>query len=129
VPPGLPPILADAKLLRQVMVSLLANAYKFSLPRGLVRVDVQAHHTCTIITVTDQGRGIPREKLERIFDPVYQADDAPATRRLGGMDIGLAESRAIIVAHGGHLWAESQGEGHGSSFHVSLPLTNPKERL
>jgi signal transduction histidine kinase len=119
---SVPPLLADSDLLRQVIVNLLDNAVKFSPQGGVVRIRAQVEDGQAIVAVSDDGIGIPPEKLPRLFERFYQVDGS-ATRRYGGMGIGLALCRAIVQAHGGRIWAESRGEGHGSSFYVSLPLT------
>jgi signal transduction histidine kinase len=119
---SVPPLLADSELLRQVIVNLLDNAVKFSPQGGVVRIRAQVEDGQAIVAVSDDGIGIPPEKLPRLFERFYQVDGS-ATRRYGGMGIGLALCRAIVQAHGGRIWAESRGEGHGSSFYVSLPLT------
>lgn len=74
-----------------------------------------------IISVADQGLGISREQLGMIFDRFYQVDST-STRRHGGMGIGLALCQAIIQAHGGRIWGESDGPGQGSTFIMTLPI-------
>jgi signal transduction histidine kinase len=108
------------------MVNLLDNAQKFSPNGGTVRMSARAEGDYAILAVSDQGIGIPPEKLSHIFERFYQVDGS-ATRRYGGMGIGLALCRAIVEAHGGRIWAESQGEGHGSTFYVLLPLAKSQE--
>ncbi len=120
------PILADMGLLQQVMVNLLDNAQKFSPKGGTVRISARAEDDYAILAVFDQGIGIPPEKLSHIFERFYQVDGS-ATRRYGGMGIGLALCRTIVEAHGGRIWAESQGEGHGSTFYVLLPKASSQE--
>jgi len=79
-----------------------------------------------IIAVSDEGIGIPPDKLSRLFERFYQVDGS-STRRFGGMGIGLALCRVIVEAHGGRMWAESAGEGHGSTFYIALPAEGRKE--
>jgi PAS domain S-box-containing protein len=121
-------ILADSGLLQQVMVNLLDNAQKFSPKGGTVRIRAWEEDDQAIVAVSDEGIGIPPEKLPCLFERFYQVDGS-ATRRFGGMGIGLALCRAIVQAHGGRIWAESQGEGRGSTLYISLPLMNQKEKL
>jgi len=71
--------------------------------------------------VTDEGIGIPPDKLNQIFERFYQVNGS-TTRRFGGMGIGLALCWKIVEAHDGRIWAESKGEGHGSTFYVMLPV-------
>jgi PAS domain S-box-containing protein len=127
LPDALPPLLADSELLRQVMVNLLDNAVKFSPNGGTVRLSALAQADQVSVAVSDEGIGISPEKLPRLFERFYQVDGS-ATRRYGGMGIGLALCRAIVQAHGGRIWAESRGEGQGSTFYVSLPLTKTVEK-
>jgi signal transduction histidine kinase len=68
-----------------------------------------------------QGIGIPPDKVGQLFERFYQADGG-STRRFGGMGIGLALCRKIVEAHDGRIWAESAGEGQGSTFYVALPV-------
>jgi signal transduction histidine kinase len=76
--------------------------------------------------VSDQGIGIEPDKLANIFDRFYQVDTSP-TRRVGGVGLGLSICKAIVEAHHGQIWAESQ-PGMGSTFHFTLPLA-PSPRL
>ena len=71
------------------------------------------------ITVTDNGSGIPADKLEKIFAKFYQVDSS-TTREHGGTGIGLSICKGIIDAHGGKIWAESK-VGQGATFHILLP--------
>ena len=74
--------------------------------------------------MTDTGAGIPAEMLSRIFEPFEQVD-ASMTRRHGGLGLGLAIARQIVVAHGGSIEAHSEGAGRGASFTVTLPAIDP----
>jgi signal transduction histidine kinase len=118
-------VLADEERILQVLNELVANAIKFSPPETAIRLAVQPHGTgvggfpevCFI--VEDQGRGIPPEKLERVFDR-FQQGDSSDSRALGGTGLGLALCRSIIEQHQGHIWAEST-VGKGSRFLFTLP--------
>ena len=123
VPDSLPPVIADPDFVGQVVENLLDNALKFS-PRGseiLVRAWPGANDVT--IAVTDRGVGIASDKLKQIFERFYQ-ENGSATRRFGGMGIGLALCRTIVEAHGGKIWAESEGHGKGSAFCFTLPILN-----
>jgi signal transduction histidine kinase len=72
--------------------------------------------------VADRGSGIPAEELQRIFDRYYRGMNQ---RDVGGGGIGLAIAREIVVAHGGRIWARSEGPGSGSTFFVALPVFQP----
>lgn len=127
VAPDLPSCMADLNLFSQVIGNLLDNAVKFSPAGGTITVRVWEHDGELMIAVADQGIGIPPDKLERVFERFYQVHGG-LKRRFGGMGIGLTLCRAIVQAHGGRIWAESAGEGHGSTFYVALPLGNDEER-
>jgi len=120
VAPDLPLLMADPDLLGQVVVNLLDNAIKFSPGGGMVTVRAWPEGDEVIIAVSDQGIGIPPDKLAMVFERFYQVDGS-MTRRFGGMGIGLALCKASVEAHGGRIWAESGGEGRGSTFYVALP--------
>jgi signal transduction histidine kinase len=121
VPPSLPPLIADPDFVGQIFGNLVDNAIKFSPQGGQVRVSARAESGQVIVAVADHGIGIPPDKLQQIFERFYQVD-ASSTRRYGGMGIGLALCRAIAEAHGGKVWAESAGNGQGSTFYVALPM-------
>lgn len=75
-----------------------------------------------LFQVKDQGRGIPEDKLETIFDR-FQQVDASNSRNQGGTGLGLAICRSIVQQHGGNIWVEST-LGHGSTFYFTLPISN-----
>ena len=115
---------ADRERMVQAFVNLLGNAIKFS-PRG-GRIEFTAQRTTAgsvLFHVKDEGRGIPREKLETIFERFEQVDASDA-REKGGTGLGLAICRSIVEQHGGRVWAESE-LGSGSTFYVQLPLAEP----
>jgi PAS domain S-box-containing protein len=113
-------ILVDSDRILQTLTNLLSNAIKFS-PRGAtVTVSAVSGGGNFTFRVADEGRGIPHEKLETVFERFHQVD-ASDSREKGGTGLGLAICRSIVQAHGGRIWAESR-VGSGSTFHVSLPL-------
>jgi two-component system phosphate regulon sensor histidine kinase PhoR len=116
-PPGLPPVLADAGRMQQVLVNLLHNAIKFTPPGGSISLSARAVSGQVEFTVQDTGVGIPAEDLPRIFERFYKADRA---RHGGGTGLGLAIARHLVEAHGGRIWAEST-QGQGSAFRFTLP--------
>jgi PAS domain S-box-containing protein len=113
--------LADPDRIVQVLTNLLGNAIKFSEPGDVVTVSARAEGSEVCVQVRDQGRGIPAEKLVSVFEPFVQVHDSDARAR-GGAGLGLAISRAIVVQHGGRIWAESDGEGKGTTVSFTLPL-------
>jgi signal transduction histidine kinase len=120
----LPRVTADPNLLNLAVGNLVDNAIKFSRDtNGTVTVRTWADKGELFISVTDPGIGIPEDKLEEIFERFVQVDGS-TTRTFGGMGIGLALSHDIVVAHGGRLWAESEGKGRGSTLFIALPANN-----
>jgi signal transduction histidine kinase len=111
-------VLADPHRIQQVLENLISNAIKFSKPGGKVSIELKPHAREYELVVTDQGKGIAPEDLERIFGKFYQVEDS-ATREQGGTGLGLAICRGIIEAHRGRIWAESV-LGQGSRFHFTL---------
>jgi PAS domain S-box-containing protein len=113
------PVEADLDRLQQVLTNLLSNAVKFSSPESTVRIDIEMQTGGVMLSVIDEGRGIPSDKLESIFDR-FQQVDASDSRQKGGTGLGLAICRTIVQQHGGGIWAE-QNKGRGSAFRVFLP--------
>ncbi len=120
LPESMPKLSADPEALKQVLDNLLDNAVKFSPPGSAIRVQARLDRDMVIVSVHDQGIGIAGDQLTRIFERFYQIDGS-ATRRYGGMGVGLALCREIVQAHGGRIWAESVGSGLGSTFYFALP--------
>jgi signal transduction histidine kinase len=119
------PIEGDADRLQQVIWNLLTNAIKFTPAGGQILVKLDSSGPHVEITVRDSGIGIHPEFLPHIFDRFRQAD--PGTNRLhGGMGLGLSIVRQLVELHGGTVRAESEGEGKGATFVVSLPFVNFK---
>jgi DNA-binding response OmpR family regulator len=110
---------ADPDRLQQVMTNLLSNAIKFSPPDSMVTVAVEQFDEGVSLSVRDEGRGIPEDKLETIFDR-FQQVDASDSRQKGGTGLGLAICRTIVEQHGGRIWAE-QNPVRGTTFRVFLP--------
>jgi len=103
----------------QVITNLLSNAIKFSPPDTTITVSVEPQTDYVLFQVSDQGRGIPADKLEAIFGR-FQQVDASDSREKGGTGLGLAICRSIIEQHNGLIWAESN-LGVGSTFFFTLP--------
>jgi PAS domain S-box-containing protein len=110
---------ADRLKLEQVISNLLGNAVKFSPAGGEVVVSAERAGGWVLLRVRDQGEGIAPDELDRIFEPFYQSARARAQRR--GTGLGLAICRQIVALHGGRIWAESEGPGHGTTVCVQLP--------
>ncbi|HEU4884164.1 MAG TPA: response regulator [Longimicrobium sp.] len=113
------PMEADADRILQVLTNLLSNAIKFSPPGAEVTVNVAREGSEVVFRVRDQGRGIPADRLESIFERFQQVDSSDA-REKGGTGLGLAICRSIVQQHGGRIWVESV-PGEGSTFTFTLP--------
>jgi two-component system, OmpR family, sensor histidine kinase BaeS len=122
LPPGPLPGYGDPIRLAQALGNLVENALKYAGAEGWVRVDVEASARSYEITVTDSGPGIPAEVLPRVFERYFRVEGR-ASGGPGGMGLGLAIARQIVLAHGGTLVAESP-PGSGARFVLRLPVPN-----
>ena len=116
----LPMPMADPERLGWVLHQLLDNAIKFTPSGGVVMVKARPEPRAVAVTVSDNGIGIPQERLREVFEPFHQLDGSP-TRRYGGTGLGLALVRLILDAHGARLNLESR-VGEGSTFSFMLPV-------
>ena len=112
---------ADAERLLQVVWNLLSNATKFTPKGGRIQVVVRRVSSHCEIVVSDTGEGIPAAVLPYVFDRFRQGDGS-TTRRQGGLGLGLSIVRHLVELHGGMVMAHSDGEGHGTTITVNLPL-------
>lgn len=110
----------DPDRIIQTFTNLLSNSIKFSPRAGVVTIGGRVEPGKLLIYVKDQGRGIPADKIETIFERFHQVD-ASDSREKGGTGLGLAICRTIAQQHGGRIWAESE-KGHGSTFFLELPF-------
>ncbi|HVO71114.1 MAG TPA: HAMP domain-containing sensor histidine kinase, partial [Aggregatilineaceae bacterium] len=115
-------VVVDRIKFGMALTNLLNNAIKFTPSGGRISLSYERKPGAVWITVRDNGVGIPQDQLERIFEEFHQVEDH-MTRQHGGMGLGLSIARALIEAHGGRIWAESEGPGRGSAFYVNLPLS------
>lgn len=112
----------DSDRLLQVLTNLLSNAIKFSPPESTVRIHAEATADSLLLKVTDEGRGIPADKLDTIFDRFQQVEPSDA-RQKGGTGLGLAICRTIVQQHSGSIWAQ-RNLGPGTTLNVILPRTS-----
>jgi signal transduction histidine kinase/CheY-like chemotaxis protein len=112
----------DSDRILQVVTNLLSNAIKFSPPASTVRILTEATSDSILLKVADEGRGIPTDKLDSIFDRFQQIEPSDA-RQKGGTGLGLAICRSIVQQHSGSIWAQ-RNLGPGSTLYVMLPRTS-----
>ena len=115
-----PPVSGDADRLSQVIWNLLSNAVKFTEPGGLVTVTLESHSGDVVLAVADTGQGIDAKFLPHVFERFTQSDSS-ASRRHGGLGLGLALVRELVELHGGTVRVQSGGAGAGTTFTVTLP--------
>lgn len=109
----------DTDKMMQVIDNIMNNAIKYSPDGGVITARLMESQEQVVISISDQGLGIPRQDLTKVFDRFYRVDKA-RSRKQGGTGLGLAISKEVVEAHGGHIWVDSR-EGHGSTFFISLP--------
>ena len=138
-------ITADERKLKQIIYNLLSNAVKFtpdggeirlssrladnkkiidqieSIPCRLSAADVELHQDWAQVSVEDTGIGFKSEDADRIFSPFEQVESS-RSRKFQGTGLGLSLTRQFVELHGGRIWAESEGKGRGSTFHLVIPI-------
>jgi signal transduction histidine kinase len=113
-------LVADPCRLEQVLMNLLANAAKFTDPGGHIRLNVETETGHAVLRVRDNGRGIHRDLLPRVFDAFWQ-DPGAESKGARGLGLGLALVKSLVESHGGNVAAWSDGPGTGAEFTVRLP--------
>ena len=121
----MPPIRADETRLQEVLYNLLENAVKYSPENGEIRLQAARRGSEIVVSVSDNGIGISRDDLPRIFERFYRADKARG-RELGGTGLGLAIVKHIVQLHGGRAEAESE-PGQGTTVRVFLSMNMPRD--
>ena len=116
---------ADPDRIIQALTNLIGNAVKFSPEGATVRLTTRHRDDQVLFQVEDQGRGIPADKLDRVFER-FQQVDATDSREKGGTGLGLTICRSIVDQHGGRIWAES-AVGEGSTFSFILPAVRQEQ--
>jgi len=119
VPDDLPPVFGEARKLHQILVNLVTNAIKYSEPGTRIKLNARGDQAVVRFEVSDQGVGIRKEHLPRLFEKFYRADD-PAVRRASGTGLGLYIVRNLVTMLGGQVEVRSE-HGKGSVFTVTVP--------
>jgi signal transduction histidine kinase len=120
--PDLPRILADEDRAIQILTNLTGNGLQYTPEGGRITISAKQISDEVQIAVRDTGIGIPPEHLSHIFDRFYRVDKSRSRQAGGGSGIGLTIARALVEVQGGRIWAESKGEGQGSTFSFTLPV-------
>jgi two-component system, OmpR family, sensor histidine kinase VicK len=115
----------DEDKITQVLYNIISNAMKYSPEGGTITFRTKESEEIITISISDEGVGIPKDNLDKIFDRFYRVDKA-RTRKLGGTGLGLAIAKEMVNAHGGRIWAESV-EGKGTTIHFTLPYDRSAE--
>lgn len=126
IDPGVPIIQADEDKVEQIFNNLISNSLKYAPKGGEIKVSAKMMSDELVqLSVSDQGMGIPKEQLPRMFQRFHRVDNRD-TREIGGTGIGLFLVRAFVEQHSGQIWVESE-YGKGTTIHFTLPTTQPEE--
>jgi signal transduction histidine kinase len=121
-PGGPAAVIGDLDEVRAAVTNLVDNAVKYSGPEVHVVVETErVENRYVIVRVKDAGPGIPKTELKRVFRRFYRVP-GPLASRVKGTGLGLYIVRSVAKRHGGRVWAESEGPGHGSTFALQLPI-------
>lgn len=113
---------ADPTRVSQIVLNVLNNAAKYTLPGGRISLSVSQENGDALVSVRDSGIGIPKEMLPRVFDLFHQLETV-ADQARSGLGIGLSVAKELTEMHGGTITAKSEGEGNGSEFIIRFPLS------
>ncbi|MEW5785923.1 MAG: ATP-binding protein [Bacillota bacterium] len=126
LPPEIPPVAADFNKAVWVLTNLIGNALRYTEAGGTITVKVRQRGNRLFFSVQDTGCGIPKEYQEKIFRKYIQVRKPGKTK--GGVGLGLAIAKDIVMAHGGEIWVESE-EGKGTTFTFTFPLFRQEEQI
>jgi signal transduction histidine kinase len=116
-------VLGDRKSIERSFSALLDNAIKFSLDGGEVTVDISSDGSNVLVSIKDEGIGIPEENLQRIFERFWRTEEFNG-HLFGGIGLGLAIAKQVVEQHRGEIFVESK-PGEGSVFNVTMPQKGP----
>ena len=117
----LPLVMADRRRIVQVVGNLLSNAAKHSSESSVIRISAVREAVHVAVSVADEGRGIPSERLPYLFRKFTRSDGDDLGSGVAGSGLGLAICKGVVEAHGGRIWAESEGPGMGARFTFTIP--------
>ena len=128
LPSGIPAVLADRRRIGQVLDNLLSNAVKFSPASSPIRLAADQRDALVVISIADEGRGVASEDLTRLFSKFTRIAGDAADGPDEGHGLGLAICKGIVEAHGGRIWAQSDGPGLGTRFAFTIPIARPGDQ-
>lgn len=117
----IPQVQVDLVRINEVLNNMVSNALNYTEPMGKVEISIERKEDQVITHVKDTGKGIPAEALPKLFSKFFRVQGGPAEQASKGNGLGLYLSKAIVELHNGKIWAESEGDGKGSTFSFSLP--------
>ena len=126
IDPDLPPVMADRRRIVQVLSNLLSNVARYSPEGAPVSVSVVREGIGVAVSVTDEGRSFPADLLPHLFRKFSRATGEAQGSSIAGSGLGLAICKGIVEAHGGRIWAESDGPGLGARFTFTIPAAEEK---
>jgi len=127
IDPDLPQVMTDRRRIVQVLSNLLSNAARHSNDLSTISVRAVRKQFQVVVSVADEGRGIPAERLPLLFRKFSRVDGENRQGDPAGSGLGLAICKGIVEAHGGRIWAESDGPGQGARFIFTVPIVEKKE--
>jgi len=127
VAPNLPQVMTDRRRIVQVLNNLLSNAAKHSNDLSTITVRAVLKQFQVVVSIADEGRGIPAERLPLLFRKFSRVDGGDRQSDLTGSGLGLAICKGIVEAHGGRIWAESEGPGQGARFIFTVPVAEQEK--
>jgi NtrC-family two-component system sensor histidine kinase KinB len=127
LPPEVPPVAADFNKSVWVLTNLVGNAMRYTDPGGTITVRVRQRGKRLFFSVEDTGCGIPKEHQEKIFRKYVQVS-GPGRTGVGGVGLGLAIAKDIVMAHGGEIWVDSD-VGKGTTFTFTFPVYQDKQAV
>ncbi len=127
LPPDLPTVMADRQRIAQVLSNLLSNAAKYSREFSTIQLRAEREDLYVRFSVSDEGRGVAAKRLPYLFRKYVRIEGDSLGRQIEASGLGLAICKGIVEAHGGHIWAESEGQGLGARFAFTLPVAEQTE--
>ena len=117
---NIPDVYADSDKIKEVIINLVGNSLKFTPSKGIITISASLENDMVVTRIKDTGRGITKEEMAKLFQKFNTSDDNYLVKDNSGTGLGLYISKSLITLHGGKIWAESEGEGKGTTFIFTL---------